>query len=438
MRAPLFALAVFGVAGCDGWGLAAPAATTSSGGLGGSSGAGGSAGAPSSGGGGEGGQAQGGQAQGSGGAGGEALPSPDCSPPAGALPGLSLEIVAAGLEQPVGLEAAPGDPERLFVLEKTGRIKVIENGVLLPTPFLDLSAVTWAEGEAGLLALGFHPQYAENGRFFVYYTQAILNGAHLAEFRRSDADPNLADPLPVGAPLIEVLPAHIHNGGSIELSPIDGYLYFSLGERGTAAWAQQLDTLLGKLLRIDVSTTPYSIPPGNLPGGLPEIWDYGLRNPWRMAFDPCTGELYIGDVGALEREEIDIEQPGMGHHNYGWPILEGTQCYPTGTPCDPTGLTPPAHELSHGPPDNFHVMIGGVVYRGSAIPALRGMYLFADTWSGLRGLRYSGGRVTQTADFSLDVLGLLSVPVSIGQDLAGEVYVVDLQREGRVLKLVPR
>jgi glucose/arabinose dehydrogenase len=424
------------VLSCDGWDVAGPPAThsttttsvSSTGSAGAAAGAGGSEGGA----GGSGGHA------GAGGPGG-AGPVPDCADPVGPVPALALELIAANLTQPLGLEVAPGDPDRLFVLEKQGRIRVIENGTLLPDPFLDLTSTAWSEGEAGLLALAFHPNYPKNGRLFVYYTQLIgNNGARIYEFRRSTSSPNLADPTPVGEPLISVLHAHIHDGGSLEFSPIDGLLYVSLGERGTSAWAQDLGLLLGKILRIDISTTPYSIPPGNMPGGLPEIWDYGLRNPWRMNFDPCTGDLYVGDVGASAREEIDIESPGGGGHNYGWPIMEGFACVPESSVCDTTGLTLPTIDHTHGAPDNFQVMVGGVVYRGSAIPGLRGMYLYGDASSGLRGLRYHNGMVTELVDFRQELQGQLGSPVSFGQDLAGEVYVVDYLPEGRVLRLTSR
>lgn len=326
-RALLALGVVLGAHACEGWRLpsdgAATGSTTTSAAQGGSGAGAGQGGAGGSGAAAVGGAGGGG---GQGGSGGAPFPTVRCDPPEGALPPLTLELVATGFDAPLGLEVAPGDAERLFVLEKTGRVRVVEGGVVLETPFLDLSDVVWSDGEAGLLALAFHPDYEENGRFFVYYLQYISNGARLQEFRRSDADPRVADPAPVGEPMIAVLHAHIHNGGALEFSPLDGLLYFSLGERGNPPVAQGLDTFYGKILRLDVSSAPYTIPPGNPSGGLPEIWAYGLRNPWRMAFDPCDGALYVGDVGEHAREEINIEAPGDGGHNYGWPIMEGSAC----------------------------------------------------------------------------------------------------------------
>lgn len=374
---------------------------------------------------------------GNGGAGGEPFPQVDCSAPVGPMPDLGVELVADGFDMPLGIEAAPGEADRLYVLEKTGRIRVIESGQILPTPFLDLSAITWSEGEAGLLGLAFHPDYASNGRFFVYFHQYINNGARLIEYRRMSTDPPIADPTPVGDPLIAILHAHIHNGGALEFSPVDGFLYMGQGERGNKDSAQPLDTLHGKMLRIDVSETPYAIPPGNMVGGLPEIWANGLRNPWRAAFDPCTGELYIADVGENEREEINIEQPGVGQHNYGWPIMEGSICHPSDPACDATGLTLPAHDLTHGPPDYFSAVIGGEVYRGSLMPGLRGVYLFSNTGASLFGLRADNGVVVETYDFRDGVKDDLQVPVAFGRDHGGEVYMVDLLA-GAVLRVVEK
>jgi glucose/arabinose dehydrogenase len=354
---------------------------------------------------------------------------------------LALELVAEGLTEPIGLEAAPGEPDRLFVVEKGGRIRVIERGVLLPEPFLDLSTVVWNYGESGLLSLAFHPDYARNRRFFVYFVAYVTDGSQLAEFRRDADDHNMADPDMVGgAPLLRLSLAAIHLGGGLNFSPTDGFLYLAAGDRGTDAWAQDLQTLPGKILRLDVSTSPYSAPAGNMRGGRPEIWSYGLRNPWRTSFDPCTGDLFIGDVGQTQREEIDIEPAGQGHKNYGWPIMEGNECHPVTAACDPTGLTPPARDYGHAPHvDWFFVVIGGVVYRGSAIPALRGAYLHSNTGGKLYALRHRSGVVTSAEALPLTYQDapFSGAIVSLDHDLNGEVYLVDMS-PGRIFRLTSR
>ncbi len=374
------------------------------------------------------------RAVGGGGSGGNGdVPSPfDCAPPTGPLPAITTEVVVDGLIEPVGIVAPPSDVSRLFILEKAGTIRIINDGVLLPEPFLDLSPVVWHEGEAGLLSLAFHPSYAENGRFFVYYTIDDPNGAWVAEFRRSDADPDVADPAIVGGvPLLATTRSFIHLGGTLAFSPVDGYLYLSLGERGSGSLAQDTGSWLGKILRVDVSTAPYSIPLGNWASGLPEIWDVGLRNPWRMSFDLCTGDLYIGDVGEFLREEVNVEPPGQGLRNYGWPIMEGTACNPE--PCDPSGLTLPVIDHPHDVADPFDVVIGGVVYRGNAIPALRGAYVYASTAGGIYSFRYSSGLLSDAQKLSASP----GVTVSVGQDAEGEVYFAQLDG-GAVHRLVAR
>ncbi len=395
------------------------------------------AGTPDGGAAGQGGGVGGGGAQGGSSSGGGPGTTFDCSPPAGAPPLLELELISDELVEPLGLVAAPGDHDHLYVIEKGGLVRVLESGNLLPEPFLDLSQTVWNYGEAGLLSVAFHPGYEQNGRLFTYYIEQVTDGAQVAEFRRAATNPLQADPAPVSEPLLRMLPASIHLGGTLMFDPTDHYLWLTTGERGNGPWAQDLSVLYGKVLRIDVATTPYTIPPGNLPGGLPEIWNYGLRNPWRASFDPCTGDLYIGDVGEFEREEVNIEPAGSGHRNYGWPIMEGTVCHPVGSACNPSGLTMPAIDHAHPPdPDNFSVVVGGHVYRGPAIPALRGAYLYTNTVGRLYSLRHVGGMITEALELPLTFEGspFTGVVVSMGQDLEGELYFVDIS--GRVLKLV--
>lgn len=362
-----------------------------------------------------------------------ASPGPfySCSPPEGALPPLATEIVAQGLTEPLGIEASLHDSTRLYIVEKGGTVRLVKNGVLLDKPFLDISSVVWHETEAGLLGLAFHPDYENNGRFWVYYTAYENLGSQLAEFHRSAGDPDVADPAPVGgAPIFRAVLSYIHQGGSLEFGG-DGDLYLGLGERGAGASAQDLQVPLGKILRFDVTHYPYSIPPGNLPNGLPEIWDYGLRNPWRISFDLCTGDLFISDVGDVTTEEIDIERAGDGNRNYGWPTTEGSFCHPSGTTCDARGFTMPLIEYGH---DVMNVIIGGYVYRGSLIPALRGRYVY----SSISGVLYSLVRNGLLVDSgALDVPRLTGVVVSFGQDARGELYTAELDA-GIVRRLVPR
>jgi glucose/arabinose dehydrogenase len=360
----------------------------------------------------------------------EPAPMYSCSPPEGTIPPLMAEIVAEGLTEPVGVEASAHDLSRLYIIEKAGKIRLVKDGKLVDRPFLDLTGVVWHETEAGLLGLAFHPDYEKNGRFWAYYGQAGM-GSILVEFHRSVGDPDVADPTPVGnGPIFVALLSYIHQGGGLEFGG-DGNLYLALGERGAGELAQDLTSPVGKILRFDVSTHPYVIPPGNLPNALPEIWDYGLRNPWRISFDPCTGDFYIGDVGEFTREELDIEVRGMGNRNYGWPRTEGTFCYPINTECDLTGVTLPSLDFGH---DVENVIIGGYVYRGSDIPALRSRYLFGGTSGRIYSLSHRNGVV---GEWSLLPLPLLTgVLVSFGQDAAGEIYTAELTA-GTVRRLKP-
>jgi glucose/arabinose dehydrogenase len=376
---------------------------------------------------------------------GGGLPQPtvDCSPPRGAEGPLKLTVVASGIDRPLLVKNAPGDPSRLFVVSQNGRIFLIKDGVLQQTPFLDIDdLVPNVSGgdERGLLGLAFHPNYQQNGRFFVHYSDTNTGDTRIAEFRRG-ANDDTADPVMVGMILTQDQPQVNHNGGSIEFSPVDGFLYIGLGDgggandqHGTIGNGQDTGTLLGKILRIDVSTTPYSIPQGNLTGAgvLPEIWDYGMRNPYRFSFDACTADLYIGDVGQGAWEEIDVEPAGQGNLNYGWRVMEGTHCFNPAQNCDQTGKTLPVAEYSHNT-DGCSVT-GGYVYRGTAIPWLRGAYFYGDYCSGnIWTLRYEGGVASAPVKRTQD-LGSQDLPiVGFGQDYAGEVYVTTL--DGNVYRI---
>jgi hypothetical protein len=360
---------------------------------------------------------------------------------------------------PVFVAAPPGDP-RLFVVERRGRIQIFVDGAVLPQPFLDVSDRVDEEGEGGLLGLAFAPDFAASRAFYVYYTEGdpeVDNDltSRISRFRASVADPNLADPAEKVL-LSRNQPFANHNGGTVAFGS-DGYLYFGFGDGGlggdTLEVAQDLSTLLGKMIRIDVSFSSfddgYGIPPDNpfvgVAGARAEIWALGLRNPFRFSFDRSLGDLYIGDVGQSAREEIDVEPrpdppASPGGRNYGWDVMEGTTCFespdPGEPPCNDPSLTLPVHEYLHG--GGLCSVTGGVVYRG-AVASLRGHYLFADlgctpssariwslVWDGDDGI--VGNVVNRTTELAPDA-GAFSDIVAFGEGGAGEVYIVDLDGE---------
>jgi glucose/arabinose dehydrogenase len=359
-------------------------------------------------------------------------------PPEGTVP-VTLQEVAGGLDFPLYLTTPPGDP-RLFVVQKGGAIRIIKDGALLPTPFLDLTGQVSTGSEQGLLGLAFDPAYATSGRFIVHYTDPA-GDTRVSAFHVS-ADPDRADPASQKVLLGADQPFANHNGGQIAFGP-DGFLYLGLGDGGSggdpSGTGQRLDDLLGSILRIGLSAGPgYTVPPDNpfvgVSGARPEVWSYGLRNPWRFSFDRLTGDLYIADVGESRLEEIDVAPAADGGGrgvNYGWNVMEGTSCY-AGSGCDTTGLAAPVLVYDHGQGCSI---TGGYVYRGAAIPALQGHYFYADYCSGfVRSLRLVNGAVTERADWPTLRPGG-AIP-SFGEDAAGELYV--LSADGRVLKIVPR
>ena len=378
----------------------------------------------------------------------EALPrateSPDLQPitetPTSPLPpvnsitfpdpaGFSWENVVSGLQRPVDLQPARDGTGRLFVVEKAGRIYIVANGQLVDLPFLDIhDRVGSGSNEQGLLGLAFHPEYLENGRFFVNYTDQ--NGNTVIARYQVSGNLNLADPASELVLLRVNQPFPNHNGGSLAFGP-DGYLYAGLGDGGAAGDpfgnAQKLDTLLGKILRLDVdSSEPYAIPTGNPFGN--EIWLYGLRNPWRMSFDSLTGGLLIGDVGQNQWEEIDFIPAGTsGDQNLGWNYYEGSHAY-QGNPPQDTQFIPPIAEYDHSLGCS---VTGGYVYRG-AMPEWQGIYLFADyckgtIWGLLRSNEIWQSRILFETGLTV---------TSFGQDPAGEIYLVS--DSGQILKLSPR
>jgi glucose/arabinose dehydrogenase len=345
----------------------------------------------------------------------------------------------ASLDSPVAMAIRNGDAA-IYVAEQTGRIVSIRDGTVDPTPVLDLSSQISTGGERGLLGLAFSP----DGRFlYVNYTDLDGN-TNVVEFAM-DAD-GRADVRSRREILFVKQPFPNHNGGNLVVGP-DGDLYIGLGDGGSGGDplgnGQNLGVLLGKMLRIEPrmpngslppNGAPYAIPAGNpfvgTPGARPEIWAYGLRNPWRYEFDRTTGDLWIGDVGQNAYEEVDLQPHGShGGQNYGWNLTEGSHLYGDAT-APPRNWTRPLFDFSHD--DGSCAVIGGFVYRGSAIPWLRGAYLYTDLCRGeLLAVRQAGGRVTQRLDLGIH----MESPSSFGQDAAGELYVLSLS--GPVYRFVP-
>jgi glucose/arabinose dehydrogenase len=361
-------------------------------------------------------------------------------PPVAGTPPLTAVRVASGLSGPVDLQAAPGDRERLFVVEQAGRIRIVRGGAVQPEPFLDITARVRSGGEQGLLGLAFHPRYETSGRFFVNYTDGA-GDTHIAEFRATSS-PDRADPNSERTLLVVDQPFDNHNGGALAFGP-DGLLYIALGDGGSGGDpfrnAQNLGRLLGKVLRVDVDGgAPYGIPPGNpftgTSGARAEVWALGLRNPWRLSFDRGTGDLYIGDVGQSRREEVNVGIASRrGGENYGWNVTEGTLCFSPSSGCSTSGLTPPVIEYATG---SGCAVTGGYVYRGCRMPGYQGTYFYGDYCAGfVRSFRLQGGAATDQRDLtgalSRDVDGL----TSFGQDLDGEVYIVD--QDGEIFRISP-
>ncbi|MFN8533578.1 MAG: PQQ-dependent sugar dehydrogenase [Dehalococcoidia bacterium] len=351
---------------------------------------------------------------------------------------LALTPVLSGLDQVTDFEEAPDGTGRFFVLERAGLVRLFRNGDVAQQPVLDLRSILTSNGqEQGLLGIAFHPAFAQNRRFFVYYT--ARNGANtVAEYRMS-SDPARADPAS-GRILLAIDDfAQNHNGGNLVFGP-DGFLYIGTGDGGGGGdpqrTAQNLGSLLGKLLRIDVDGgEPYRIPPGNplvgRSGARPEIWAYGLRNPWRFSFDRQTGDLWIADVGQNALEEINFTPAGTpAPVNYGWSTMEASQCF-RGQGCDQAGLTLPITEYGR---DQGCSVTGGYVYRGKASPALTGAYLFGDYCTGRIWATVPSGQGGWT---TTELLRDPSLRISsFAEDRSGELYVVGLG--GQVFRLISR
>jgi glucose/arabinose dehydrogenase len=355
------------------------------------------------------------------------------------LPDLILDTVATGMSHPLFVTTPPGDRARLFVVERTGQIRILKNGSLLATLFLDITPMVSTGPEQGILGMAFPPDYAASRSFVVYYvdTGVVTN---LSRFHVPAGTPDVADGSVEDTLLTILQRTGDHNGGMLAYGR-DGYPYLSLGDGGCCGdpdgRGQDRTDLLGSMLRLDVGATgAYGIPPDN-PWASDatfrhELWNYGLRNPWRFSFDRVTGDLYIADVGDNTREEVDVvSHISRGGENLGWRRMEGSQCFGGGG-CDMTGLTLPVLDYGH---DQGCSVIGGYVYRGNAIPALRGTYFYADFCSGwIRTFRWVGGIATDQRQY--DFLDPSELPNSFGEDADGELYVTT--EVGNVYKIVAK
>lgn len=355
--------------------------------------------------------------------------------PVGDIPGISIQPQASGLAFPTSVVHAGDD--RLFLTLRDGRIVIRANGMVLSTPFLDIRSLVDTNGEGGLLSAAFHPRFAQNGFFFVNYTDRASFDTIIARYQVSAGDPNQADPASARVLLRIDQPFANHNGGQIQFGP-DGFLYIGMGDGGAAndpeCRAQRGDTLLGKMLRIDVDQNVNSAPFYGIPAdnpfrgndGIPdEVWASGFRNPWRFSFDRANGDLYVGDVGQGQREEID-RQPGNsnGGENYGWKVMEGTLCFSTAScpgttpPCNSSALTLPILEYQNAGANCS--VIGGYVYRGTGVPQLSGHYVFGDLCSGQIWAAKPDGagvwRVWRAGSVAQNL-------IAFGEDRRGELYV---------------
>lgn len=364
---------------------------------------------------------------------------------------LSGSVVATGLAQPLMVTAPAGDA-RLFIVEKGGVIRLMSGGVLQSTPFLDLSAQVATAGEQGLLGLAFDPAFASNGRFYVDYIDKATGNTVVARYRVATPGGNTADSGSAQTILSFAQPAFTnHKGGWLAFRPGDAQnLYVATGDGGSGNDpfnnAQNRDTLLGKMLRIDVSGSGagYAIPASNpfvgAAGTRAEIWDLGLRNPFRNSFDRATGDLWIADVGQGAREEIDLELAGDGGgHNYGWRLREGSIATPGGVGGTAPGLTEPVFDYSHAAGGMGASIIGGYVYRGPSIARADGRYFFGDFVSN-RIFSFAVGAGGSLSDLREDTAAFiggtgLSGLDSFGEDGQGRLYAVGIN--GTVVTLVP-
>ena len=346
---------------------------------------------------------------------------------------INIELVANGFSSPLEIKHAGDD--RLFVVEQPGRIKILypDTGDVLATPFLNITSKVTSGGERGLLGLAFHPDYDNNGYFYVYYTNTSGN-TQISRFSVDDSDPDIADPNSELQMLSFNQPFGNHNGGHIAFGP-DGMLYIASGDGGSGGDpqdnGQSLSTLLGKLLRLDVDApapyTPTDNPFVDDGNAMDEIWAYGLRNSWKFSFDSETDDLWIADVGQNSMEEINREPSTAAGLNYGWRCYEGTEPYNTAGCPDDSELTFPLAVYSHS---NGCSITGGYVYRGSEFPNLQGLYFFSDACSAIIGTVNATGDLTIHGDFST------SSVVSFGVDNNDNLYLAAFGSGGAIYKIV--
>jgi hypothetical protein len=344
---------------------------------------------------------------------------------------ISAVPYVTGLSSPVFLTSPPGDA-RQFIVEQTGAIRVVKDGELLATPYLNIASRITAGGERGLLGLAFHPNFATNGYFYVNFTD-LAGDTRIERYHATPAS-DVADANSASLVLAFDQPFSNHNGGMLLFGP-DGMLWIGTGDGGSGGdpqgHGQRLNTLLGKMLRIDVTTAPYTIPSNNPYAGStsarPEIWGIGLRNPWRYAIDREAGLLYVADVGQNAWEEVHVVGTTTANVNYGWNVMEGLHCF-NATTCNQTGLDLPVIEYSH---DEGCSITGGFVYRGEMIPGLRGHYFYSDYCTGfLRSFRLENGVAMDQREWDIGDVG--NVP-SFGEDASGELYI--LSQDGTVYRL---
>lgn len=343
---------------------------------------------------------------------------------------IALQSFGTGFASPVDI-ANCGD-NRLFIVEQDGLIRILNsNGTINPTPFLNITSLTNQSGEQGLLGLAFHPNYSTNGFFYINYTNTSGNSV-IARYSVNSGNPNIANT--TGTILLTITqPFSNHNGGSLKFGS-DGYLYIGMGDGGSGGdpgnRAQNINDLLGKMLRIDVNSgTPYGIPPTNPYVGIAgadEIWAIGLRNPWKFSFDRQTGDLWIADVGQNQYEEVNRATASESGLNYGWRCYEGNTAYNTSGCAAQATMKSPLFTTNHT--NGFCSITGGYVYRGTQYPNFQGRYFFSDYCKAQIGSSDGLGNVTFSATFSGNNF------VSFGEDVNGELYVASIN--GTIYKLI--
>jgi len=366
-------------------------------------------------------------------------PAPKPPPPV-TVSGTAVLTRIGTTERPVLVTAPPGDKDRFFVVDQTGAVWVVREGEVLPQPYLDLRGHVRFTSEPGLLSIAFAPDYAKSGLFYVFYNAIQGNGdLRLAEYRRHPNDPDLADPYSERIVLTIPKPWETHNGGMLQFGA-DGYLYISVGDGDDGVYnkpgqfAQSRDELLGNVLRIDPrGGGAYAVPADNpfvgIDGVRPEIWAYGLRNPWRFWIDHVTGDMYIGDAGRERREEVDLLPKGAKGLNFGWPCFEGTASFDRSEQC--VNAVAPLVEIPRE--GGICAMIGGVVARDPRLPELVGRYLYGDFCAGrITAIEVERGAVARSDDLGLIVPQL----TSFGVDGLGRVYLTTL--DGAVYRLDPK